>query len=81
MVAPDVEQFLSTVQRYVRSSGIYPPEESSPGWVFVEMFRPSVNTAIERAVAYDKRMREYARRAFGESAGASAVQNPGTGVS
>lgn len=79
MVAPDVEQFLSTVQRYVRSSGIYPPEESSPAWVFVEMFRPSVNKAIERAVAYEKRMRDYAQRAFAKSAGASTVRNPETG--
>jgi hypothetical protein len=62
-VAPDVEQFLSTVQRYVLSSGIYSPEESSPGWIFVEMFRPSVNTAIERAVAYNERMRIEAKLA------------------
>jgi hypothetical protein len=48
----DVEQFLSTVQRYVVSSGIYSPEESSPGWIFVELFHPSINAAIERAVAY-----------------------------
>jgi hypothetical protein len=72
MVAPDAEQFLSTVQRYVRSSGIYPPEESLPAKVFVEMFRPSVNTAIERAVVYNKRMREYARSAFGEASGMAA---------
>ena len=69
MVAPEVERFLSAVQRYVRLSGIYPPEESSPAWVFVEMFRPSVNTAIERAMVYNKRMREYARSAFGEASG------------
>jgi hypothetical protein len=78
MVAPEVEQFLSAVQRYVRSSGIHPPEESSPGWVFVEMFRPSINTAIERAIAYNKRMREHARRVLGESPSTSAVQNPNT---
>jgi hypothetical protein len=64
-VATDVEQFLSTVQKYVVSSGMYSPEESSPGWIFVEMFRPSVNTAIERAVAYSERMRKYARNALG----------------
>jgi hypothetical protein len=66
-VAPDVEQFLSTVQRYVQSSGIYSPEESSHGWIVVEMFRPSVNTAIERAVAYSERMRKYARSVLGEA--------------
>lgn len=60
MVAPEVEQFLSSVQRYVREKGMYPPEEKSPAWTFVEMFRPSVNLAIERAAAYDQRMRTYA---------------------
>jgi hypothetical protein len=66
MVAPDAEQFLSTVQEYVRSKGRYSPEESSPAWVFIELFRPSINTAIERAAAYNKRMRNFANRAFGE---------------
>lgn len=65
MVAPGVEQFLSSVQRYVREKGMYPPEEHSPSWTFVEIFRPSINLAIERAVAYDQRMRAYARKAFG----------------
>ena len=76
MVAPDVEQFLSTVQRYVRSSGTYPPEKSSPGWIFVEMFRPSVNTAVERAVAYNKRMQDYRRRILGESGATAAEPAP-----
>jgi hypothetical protein len=66
MVAPDVEQFLSAVHRYVRSKGIYSPEQSSPAWGFVEMFRPSVNRTIDRAVAYNKRMREFAPQALGE---------------
>lgn len=72
MVAPDVERFLSAVQRYVRSKGMYEPDESSPGRVFVEMFRSSIDTAIERAVSYNKRMREYARSAFGEASGMAA---------
>jgi hypothetical protein len=65
MVAPGVEQFLSSVQRYVREKGMYPPDELSPAWTFVELFRPSVNLAIERATAYDQRMRAYARKSFG----------------
>jgi hypothetical protein len=83
MVAPDAEQFLSTVQKYVRSKGIYSPEQSSPAWVFVEMFRPSVETAIERAVAYDKRIRNYARKVFGEKSGSVGTKNPdrGSGMS
>jgi hypothetical protein len=79
MVAPEVEQFLSTVQRYAHSNRIYPPEESSPSWVFVELFRPSVNTAIERAIAYNKRMRQYARRALGADLGASEIRKSGPG--
>src|SRR5882724_7786502 len=46
MVAPDAEQFLSAVQQYVQFKGIYDPEEGSPAWVFIELFRPSVNAAI-----------------------------------
>ena len=65
MVAPGAEQFLSSVQRYVQEKGIFLPEEHSPAWTFVELFRPSINLAIERALAYDKRMRAYARKAFG----------------
>jgi TIR domain len=62
MVAPEAERFLSTVQRYVHSRGVYDPEEGSSAWVFIELFRPGVNTAIERAIAYNKRMREYYQR-------------------
>jgi TIR domain len=65
MVAPGVEQFLSSVQRYVREKGMYPPDEQSPAWTFVELFRPSINLAVERATAYDQRMRAYARKSFG----------------
>jgi len=79
MVAPDVEQFLSTVQKYVRSKGIYTPEKSSPAWVFVELFRPSIETAVDKAIAYSKRMRDHSRKVFGEKPGAVAVRNPDRG--
>jgi pyrimidine deaminase RibD-like protein len=65
MVAPGAEQFLSSVQRYVREKGMSLPDEHSPAWTFVELFRPSIDLAIERALAYDKRMRAHARNAFG----------------
>lgn len=61
-VAPDAERFLSTVQRYVLAKGIYEPQKGSIGWCFIELYRPSVNIAIERAVAYDKRVRKTYQR-------------------
>jgi hypothetical protein len=65
MVAPDAEQFLSTVQRYVYSKGLYGPEKGSDAWVFIELFRPSINLAIERAIAYKKRVAEYSQQVLG----------------
>ncbi|HEY1936925.1 MAG TPA: toll/interleukin-1 receptor domain-containing protein [Candidatus Angelobacter sp.] len=80
MVAPGVEHFLSTVQGYVRSQGMYPPGESSPGWIFVELFRPSINIAIERAVAYNKRMRKYIQSAFSQDSSVPKVQHQTVGA-
>ncbi len=62
MLAPEAEQFLSTVQQYIQSKGIYDPQEGTEGWVFLELFRPSVNAAIEKAIAYNKRMRQHMRQ-------------------
>jgi hypothetical protein len=59
------------VQRYVRSNGAYSPEESSPGWVFVDMFRPSIHTAIEREQLHITK--ELAFRLFRETGSAYAV--------
>jgi hypothetical protein len=56
-VAPHAEAFLSAVQRYVISKGLHEPEGGSPGWCFIELFRPGVNLSIERASTYNKRMR------------------------
>lgn len=67
MVAPDAERFLSSVQQYVNSKGIHDPEKNSPGWAFVELFRPSVNAAIERATAYNKRMHKHLQRGLASS--------------
>ena len=67
MVAPDAERFLSTVQQFVYSKGIYDPEEGSPAWLFIELFRPSVNAAVERAIAYNKKMRQHCQKVSGSS--------------
>lgn len=67
MVAPDVERFLSTVQQYVISKGTYEPEKDSLGWIFVELFRPSVCSAIESAIAYDTRMKQATQRHLSRS--------------
>jgi hypothetical protein len=67
MVAPEAERFLSTVQKYITTKGIHDPEEGTPAWILVELFRFSVNTAVERAIAYKKRMVQYARTTLGYS--------------
>ncbi|MGH9489830.1 MAG: toll/interleukin-1 receptor domain-containing protein [Terriglobales bacterium] len=79
MVAPGAEQFLSSVQRYVLEKGVYPPEEHSPAWILVELFRSSINVAVERAIAYDQRMRAYARKTFGAGQGAKETVKPRPG--
>lgn len=56
MVAPHADEFLSTVQSYVAEKGLYEPEDGSPAWIFIELFRPSVNEAIEASSAYTERM-------------------------
>lgn len=73
MIAPDAEAFLSSVQQYVQSKGIYEPEARSMGWVFIELYRPGVNTAIERANAYNKKMRDYYRQVLGSTAPSSTM--------
>jgi len=55
-IGPDAEGFLSAVQEYVTEKGIYDPEEGSPAWCMIELFRPGVEKAVERADAYHKRM-------------------------
>jgi hypothetical protein len=76
MIAPNVEEFLSTVQQYVSSKGIYELEKGSTGWVFIELFRPAVDKAIERAIAYNKRMNDYCRQMFDAVSTASQVGEP-----
>ncbi len=65
LVAPEAELFLSTVQKYIATKGIHEPEEGTPAWVFIELFRPGINTAIERAIAYNQRMEDYVRANLG----------------
>ena len=59
MVAPDAERFLSTVQEYVMDKGIHSPEEHSPAWIFIELFKPGVTSAIDAGEAYRKRMNQH----------------------
>jgi TIR domain len=65
MVAPDAEQFLSSVQRYVHSKRMYDPEEGSQGWIFVQLFRPSIDLALERSDRYYKKMESHRKQTFG----------------
>ncbi|MFW6106568.1 MAG: hypothetical protein ACOC8H_00235 [bacterium] len=77
MVAPEAERFLSTVQRYVHEKGVYDPEEGSTACKFVQLFRPSVETAISRALDYHKRMHQYAQKAFGGISAGGSIQAVG----
>lgn len=86
MVAPGAERFLSTVQEYVMNKGgIYPPEEQSPAWIFIEMFKPSINSAIEAGIAYQRRMQQYFKKTLERASDmaakrdASNVPSPPTG--
>ena len=67
MVAPHADGFLATVQRYVLKKGTYDPEEGSPAWIMVQLFRPGVETAIERAENYNRRLRKAQKAMFGET--------------
>ena len=64
-VALHAEAFLSAVQRYVISKGLHEEEGGSPGWWFIELYRPSVNLSIERANAYHERMRQACKQMLG----------------
>lgn len=55
-IGPEAEGFLSAVQDYVMEKGIYDPEEQSPAWCMIELFRPGVEKAVQRAAAYRQRM-------------------------
>ena len=64
MVAPHADGFLAAVQRYVLKKGTYDPEEGSPAWIMVQLFRPGVETAIERAEKYNRRLRKARQTMF-----------------
>ena len=67
MVAPHADGFLATVQRYVLKKGTYDPEEGSPAWIMVQLFRPGVETAIERAENYNRRLRKAQKAMFAKA--------------
>lgn len=64
MVQPDADRFLSTVQKYVSSKGFYEPTEGSPAWVFVALFRPSIEEAIKSAAKYQQQIQAHEKRVF-----------------
>ena len=66
-VAQEAERFLSSVQQYVASKGAYEPEVGTAAWVFLELFKPNINAAIDRATAYKKRMEGFIRTKLGPS--------------
>jgi len=66
-LATDVEQFVNSVRRYVQSKDYQPPVKKSAGWIFVELFRPSVDRAVQRAVAYGKRMGSFLQATSGDT--------------
>jgi hypothetical protein len=67
MIAPEAEGFLAAAQRYVVTKGYYEPEEKSPAWIMVELFRPSIQRAVECAERYHDRMRSEQRKILGVS--------------
>jgi hypothetical protein len=66
MVQSDADRFLSTVQKYVSSKGFYEPTEGSPAWVFVALFRPSIEEAIKSAAKYQQQIQAHEKRVFAE---------------
>ena len=77
MVAPHAEDFLSTVQKYVHQKGTHSLEKGSSGWIFVEMFRESVDVAINRALAYNNRMRSFIEKNLDASSNDRCNQSTG----
>lgn len=74
MVAPDAEQFLSTVQKYVLSKPVGDLEEGSAGWILVEMFKESITRAVDHATAYNARMRRHIKKILGSNQPTSSPQ-------
>ena len=75
MVAPHAENFLSVVQKYTLKKGFYAPEEGSPAWIMVQLFRPGVDEAIERASNYNLRLRKLKQQVLQKN---SPVPKPNT---
>jgi hypothetical protein len=80
MVAPHAENFLSAVQKYTLKKGFYDPEEGSPAWIMVQLFRPGVDEAIERASNYNLRLRKLKQQVLQKNS-PSPKPNPSDGDS
>jgi hypothetical protein len=62
VIAPSVESFMATVQKYVMTKRAYEPEEKTPAWLMIEMFQPSIRSALECAEKYHTRMTNARKR-------------------
>jgi hypothetical protein len=65
-IGVEADQFMADVQRCILSHAPTEAAEGSPAWLFVEMYRPAVLKAIERADAYHERMQAHFRRMLGK---------------
>lgn len=75
MLAPDVEQFLGQIQKYYMDKGGTDLEKESAGWIFVELYRPSIENAVDQAIAYKKKVAQYVKQTFPNSQPKSTDQN------
>lgn len=62
MIAPNVEGFLATVQKYVMTKGCCEPAEKTPAWLVVTAFRSSVQKAVECAENHSRRLRHFQKQ-------------------
>jgi len=58
------------------AKGCTKPGEKSPAWIFIELFRPGINTAIERAIAYRERVSQFCQEVL-DAAGAPGKPKSG----
>jgi hypothetical protein len=70
--APFAERFLSTVREYVLTKGARPLEQGSIAGMFIEMFKPGINSAIESGVSYRRRMNQDFQKLMEQSAKTAA---------
>lgn len=80
MLAPEVEQLLGQAQKYYIDKGGEDLEKDSAGWAFIELYRPSIERAINQAIAYNKKVAQYVKQTFPGSFPKSSVSKETGGV-